>query len=138
MATKITVSEATESDLPHMVAVCCDGMEVDILTRFLYSHQRTEAVQKQTESLMASLGRRFTHPTNRCYIFKAEDTETRKLVGWILVRWETAPVAPPDGGPDKPDFITHYQRDIKRNWVKILAGKSHVGKSQALCYCSHH
>jgi len=132
MASNISISEATESDLPEMVAICCDGMEEDILTRFLYGHQRTVAVRKQTDSLMGSLGKRFTHPTNKCHIFKAVDTQNGELVGWILVRWETPPTMPPDSGSDKRDFVTHYQHEVKRNWFKLLAEKSHVGKMEAL------
>ena len=112
-----------------MIAITCSGVEEDILTRFLYGHRHTEAVRKQTESLMASLGRRFTHPTNRCYIFKAVDAQSKELVGWILVRWEKPPVTPPESVSGKLDFGTYYQREVKRKWVEILGGKSHVGKA---------
>ncbi|MCJ1382477.1 hypothetical protein MMC17_005590 [Xylographa soralifera] len=127
MAANISISEARESDLPDMVAVCCDGMEADILTRFLFDHRRAEAVRKQTVSLMASLGKRFTHPTNRCYIVKAVDTQTRELVGWSLVRWEDGKAAAlPNSGSNQPDFLMHYQREQKRNWLKLTAEKPHV------------
>jgi len=130
MAANISISEATESDLPDMVAVYCGAMETDIITRFLFGHRRAEAVRKQTESLMASLGKRFTHPTNRCYIIKAVDTQTGELVGWSLVRWEDhRPVALPDSGSDQPDFLMHYQREKKKNWIKLLTDeKPYVGK----------
>ena len=112
-----------------MVAVCCDAMEADILTRFLFDHRLAEAVRKQTESLIALLGKRFTHPTNRCHIIKAVDTQTGELVGWSLVRWEDGkPVTPPDSGSDQADFLMHYQREQKRNWIKLTAEKPHVGK----------
>lgn len=130
MATKVSINEAAESDLAEMVAVCCDSMEADILTRFLFGQRRVEAVRKQTESLMASLGRRFTHPTNRCYIHKATDTETGELIGWSLVRWEDGkPVAPSDNDPNQSGFIKHYLREQKKNWIKLTAEKPHVGKS---------
>jgi hypothetical protein len=83
---KISIIEATEPDLPVMVALCCDAMEPDILSRFLFGHSHVEAVRKQTESLIASLGMRFTHPTNRCYIHKVVDTQSGELVGWSLLR----------------------------------------------------
>lgn len=138
MAANISVSEATESDLPVMVAICCDAMEEDILTRFLYGHQRAEAVRKQTESLMASLGKRFTHPTNPCYIIKAVDTQTGELVGWTLVRWEEArPIAPLDTIDNSRDFVAHYQHEVKKNWSEFMAKRSHVGKILTLAstYC---
>lgn len=135
MAANISISEATESDLPEMVALTCDAMEADILTRFLYDHRRAEAVQKQTKSLMASLGKRFTHPTNRCYIIKATDTQTGELVGWTLVRWEDGKPGPPlDSGSDQSDFLMYYQREQRRKWVKLAAEKPHVGKILALAF----
>ena len=138
MAVNISISEATEADLPDMVAVCCNSMEADILTRFLFGHQWDEAIRKQTESLTASLGKRFTHPTNRCYIVKAVDTQTGELIGWSLVKWEDGtwlngnPVAPLNSDSDQPDFPMHYQQEVKRNWIKLMAGKPHVGKILAL------
>ncbi|KAI9684244.1 MAG: hypothetical protein M1822_005717 [Bathelium mastoideum] len=127
MIAKISISEATESDLPEMVSITCDAMEPDILTRFLFDHRRSEAVRKQTESLMASLGKRFTHPTNRCHIMKAVDTQTEEPVGWSLVRWEDGDIAaPPHGGPDQPDFPTHYQREQRKYYLKLMGGKPHV------------
>ena len=135
MAANISISEATESDLRDMVALCCDAMEADILTRFLFGHARAEAVRKQTESLMASLGKRFTHPTNRCHIFRASDTQTGELVGWSLVRWEDGkPLAAPDSSSDTPDFLVHYQQDVRRSWNKLTAGKPHVGKISTLAF----
>ena len=74
MPANISISEAKQSDLPDMVAILCDATEPDILTRFLFDHRRAESARKQTESNMASLGKRFTHPTNKCYIIKAVDT----------------------------------------------------------------
>lgn len=69
-----------------MVAINCAACEPDILNRFLYGHTQIEAVSKQTASLMASLGARFTNPTNRCYIHKAVDVGSGEVVGWSLVR----------------------------------------------------
>ena len=78
---------------------------------------------------MASLGKRFTHPTNRCHIIKAVDVQTRELVAWTLVKWEDGTwVTRPDSGSAQPDFPLHYQREVKRNWLKLIAGKPHVGK----------
>lgn len=136
MAANISISDATEGDLPAMVAVCCSAMEADILTRFLFSHQQAVAVQKQTSSLLGSLGKRFTHPTNRCHMIKAVDTQTGELAGWSLVRWEDSnwlPAAPPDSGAEQPDFATHYQREVRRNWIRLTAGQPLVGKTPASC-----
>ena len=139
MAANISISDAKESDLPDMVAICCDATEEDIITCFLYDHRRTEAVRKQTESLMGSLGKRFTQPTNRCYIIKAVDSQSGELVGWILVRWEEAkPAATLDSGSDKLDFLTYYQRKVTRNWNKFRAGKPHVGKALAFAFYLPH
>jgi len=133
MAANLSISEAAESDLPEMVALCCDATEADVVNRFLYDHRRAKAVRMQTESLMASLGKRFTHPTNKCYMFKTVDTQTEELVGWILVKWEDGKAfAPPDNRSDQPDFPTHYQREVRRNWIKLTAEKPHVGKILAL------
>ena len=129
MTANISISKSSESDLPTMVAVCCDALEANLLTPFLYGHRRIEAVRKQTESLMASLGRRFTHPTNRCHIVKAVDTQTGELVGWSLVRWEDGKVtALPDSGSEQPDFLTYYLREQRKDWVKLTGEKPHVGK----------
>ena len=128
MATNISISDATQSDLPGMVAVLNNATETDILTRFFFGHRRAEATRNQTESLMASLGKRFTHPTNRCYIIKAVDTQTRELVGWILVRWEEGAKPPESDSDQPPDFVAHYTREVRRNWFKLLAEKPHVGK----------
>ena len=135
MAANISISEAIESDLRDMVAVCCDAMEADILTRFLFDHRRAEVVRKQIESLTASLGKRFTHPTNRYHITKAVDTQTGELVSWCFVGWEDGkPVAPSGNGSDQPVFLMHYQREQKRNWIKAAAEKPHVGGILALAF----
>lgn len=84
-------------------------------------------MQKQTKSLMASLGKRFTHPTNRCHIIKASDTLTGDVVGWCLVRWEDGtPTAA--SGSEATDFVAHYLQEQKKNWSELVARKSHVGK----------
>jgi hypothetical protein len=128
MAENISISEAIESDLPEMIALCCASMEADILARFLYGHRQSEAVRNQTKSLTSSLGKRFTHPTNRCYIIKAVDTQTGDLLGWSLVRWEQGMLATaPNSSLDQPDFRTYYQQEVKKNWLKLVANKSHVG-----------
>ena len=136
MGTDFQISEATQADLPEMIALCCEALEPDVLTRFLYGHKQAEAVRKQSESLTASLGKRFTHPTNRCYIHKAVNTTTGAIFGWSLVRWEDGswgkPVAPPDGPP--PDFATHYTREVKKNWIKLTGEKPVVGKYITLAF----
>ncbi|KAL9107644.1 MAG: hypothetical protein Q9227_007451 [Pyrenula ochraceoflavens] len=128
MTENITISEAQESDLPPMVSVAVDSMEADILTSFLYGHRRAEAARKHTESLTGSLGKRFTHPTNRCHITKATDTQTGELVGWSLVRWEDGtPLADSGGSSDQRDFPTVYMTEVKKRWNRLTAGKPHVG-----------
>lgn len=132
MTANISISETTESDLPDAIAVCCDAVETDILTRFLFGHRQAEAVRKQTASLTTSLGKRFTHPTNRCYIIKAVDSQTQELVGWSLVRWEDGswPLAPDSlaNGSEQLDFVGIYQREVKRNWKNLVAYRPHVGE----------
>jgi GNAT superfamily N-acetyltransferase len=78
---------------------------------------------------MASLGKRFTHPTNRCYILKAIDTQTGDLVGWILFRWEEGNgiyTVSPDSNSEKLDFPQHYTREVRKKWFRITAEKKHV------------
>ena len=129
MAANISILEATESDVPVMIAIFCDAMEADILTRFLNGHRRVEAVQRQTETLTTMLGRRFTHPTNRCHIIKAVDTQTRELVGWSLLRWEDAIKLDPssDSGVEKRDFRVFYGQEQKKNMFRLTEGKPHIG-----------
>jgi hypothetical protein len=133
MATNISISQSRESDLQEMITICCEAMEQDILTRFLYDNQRAEAIRKQTESLTVSLGNRFTHPTNRCYIIKAVEKHTGELVGWSLLGWEDGkPIALQEGSSDQLSFLIHYQQEAKRNWAKLIAEKADVGKILAL------
>ena len=139
MAANISISAAAESDLQAMIALTCDAMEEDILTRFLFDHRAAEAVRKQTESLTASLGRRYTHPTNRCYIVKAVDVQTGETVAWSLVRWEDGswlrPALQDDAGSGSGplDFPTHYNREVKGKWIRLLDGRGpHVGKELEL------
>ena len=132
MAANILISEATEADLPDMVAVTCDAMESDILIRFLYDHRRAEAVRKQTNALTASLGNRFSLPTDRCHIIKALDAQTSELVAWSLLRWEEGqPVTAPDKASDitdQSDFRPYYQQEVQKNWSRLTPVKPHVGK----------
>lgn len=132
----ITITPALPADLPTMVSICCAAMEPDILTHFLYSPLHAAAVRKQTDSLMTSLGKRFTQPTNRCYIHKAADERTGELVGWSLVRWEdgtwggaSAAGSGSAGGAEKgEDFMARYQRDVRERWVRITGGREFVGE----------
>ena len=134
--TPISISLAIESDLPTMVTLRCGTLEDDILNRFLLDHRQAIAIRKETESLMASLGKRFTCPKNRCYIYKAVDTQTGEMVGWTLMRWEDSNsiYAPPDNDSDRLDFLSHYTREVRKKWYKIIAEKPHVGKSIALAF----
>ena len=135
-ATIISISRAIESDLLTMVALRCGTLEEDILNRFLLDHRQAEAIRKETESLTASLGKRFSHPTNRCYIDKAVDTQTGEMVGWTLVRWEDSNsiYAPSDSSSGRIDFLSHYTREVREKWYNITAEKPHVGKSIALAF----
>jgi hypothetical protein len=135
-ATTISISRAIESDLPTMVALRCGTLEEDILNRFLLDYRQAEAIRKETKSLTASLGKRFTHPTNRCYIYKAVDMQTGEMVGWTLVRWEDSNsiYAPLDNNSDRLDLLSHYMREVRKKWYNITAEKPHVGKSRALSF----
>lgn len=133
MATNISILDAVESDLSELVALRVEAAEEDLLTRFLYGHRHAEASQKEAASLMTSLGKRFTNPTNRCHIVKAIDTESNELVGWGLVRWEDGQwvysnMPPQVNESDPPNLVALYQRRVRENWQRILAGKPHVGK----------
>lgn len=86
---------------------------------------------------MISLGKRFRHPTNRCYIFKAIDEEG-EILGWCLVKWEDGSgYAPPtpavsggsgaEGEGRKESFVEAYTRDVRWKWDGIVGGKAHVG-----------
>jgi hypothetical protein len=131
---KISIIDALQSDLPEMVALRGEAAEADLSTRFRFSHRHIEAAQMEAASLMISLGKRFTEPTNRCHIVKAIDTDSDELVGWGLVRWEDGSWVyknmPPELKPSEPrTFNALYLRGVKENWQKILAGKPHVGMS---------
>jgi hypothetical protein len=134
--TTICITQAIESDLPIMIALRCETLQEDILNRFLLDHRQAEAIRKETESLMTSLGKRFTRPTNRCYIYKAVDTQTREMVGWTLVRWEDSNniYAPSNNDSDRLDFLSHYTREVRKKWYNITAEKPHVGKKIALAF----
>lgn len=139
MAAEILICEAEQEDLPKMIEICCNAVASDIITSFLYGFQPGEAVRKQTESLTASLGRRFTQPTNKCHIHKAVDVITGDLIGWILVKWEEGdPYAlPPDYKVEAGNFAAYYGKEIKHAWSRLLAGESHVGKSLFLGWKGH-
>ena len=134
MPAPISILEATEPDVPTMVAIFCDAMEEDILTLFLNGHRRVDAVRRQTETLTTVLGRRFTHPTNRCHIIKAVDTQTGELVGWSLLRWEDGikPDAPTESGLEQRDFRVFYGGEQKKKMFGLTEGKEHIGKTDFL------
>ena len=131
MFASVRIVEAVETDVEDLVAIFCDAMEEDIISRFMFGHRRVEAVKKQTEFFTPNLRKRFTHPTNRCHIVKAIDESSNKTVGWSLVRWEDGnPVEPPKSTPDQPDFLMYYWYEQDKNWRKLTAGKEHIGMSQ--------
>lgn len=118
---KISIRPALEADLPAMIAITCAAMAPDPLTRLLYGEN---AVKTQTESLNASLGKRFTAPSNPCFIFIA--VTEKGVVGWILVRWEEGMAFPPSLSSSKPGFQDWYSWQIRRKWASYLEGRKHV------------
>lgn len=130
MTDNAVIEEALLADLPDMIRLCCDAVAPDVINQFLYDDQPDIARQIQTDALTNSLGRRFTHPTNPCHIYKATDPSTGDLVGWILVKWEGADAytLPPVDKTRPESFRSYYTREVRQAWINILKGKPHVGK----------
>lgn len=124
MTANIAISEAEYSDLPAIISLTCEALDGDVLTRFLYGMNYHEAFRKHSDSLTTSLGKRFTQPTNPCFIYKAVDSATDEIVGWCLVRWEDGSwlSTPPPAATssEQTDFITHYGREVKKAWISLL------------------
>jgi len=140
MTPNLTILPATHTELPTLVNITTAALATDPLTPLLYSADPTLAASLQSTSLLSSLGKRFTHPTNLCHIFKAVDSQNgnEEIVGWVLVRWEEGlDLTPPDAvpssssspSPEKQDFMTWYQRQIQVAWLPFRTGKPHVGSS---------
>ena len=133
MVESVRIMEATEEDVLELAAITLDAMEIDIITRFMFGHQREEAIRKGTKFFATSLQKRFTSPTTRCHIIKAVDGQSGEIMGWCLVRWEDGkPVEPPKVTHDQPTFLMWYWQEQVRNWRKLTAEKKHVGMFKAL------
>ena len=130
-ADAVKIVDALEADIDDLVAIYCDSLEEDIITRFMFGHRRVQAVQVQTKSFVPVLRKWLTNPPSRCHIIKAVDEINGEILGWSLARWEDgiSSPEPPKKTPGEPEFLRFYWLQQNKNWRKLTTDKKHVGES---------
>ncbi|KAH7411819.1 hypothetical protein DE146DRAFT_641462 [Phaeosphaeria sp. MPI-PUGE-AT-0046c] len=138
MTNHISILPATLADIPTLAAIRTEAAESSLLTHFQFSPYHKIAKEKESDTLITRLSKRFTEPDGqKFHLIKAVDTRNGETVGWALVKWEdgswvntgATSSAHPDGevGPTNPEsFGQYWSREVIAKWRGITGGKPHV------------
>ena len=76
--------------MAEVVAIFCDAMSEDIITRFIYGHRRKRAVYMQAEFFTQVLRQKFTKSEGSGHVIKAVSVYTSEILGWSFICWRIA------------------------------------------------